>query len=236
MDRYFDFVCISLNKCKDRRKSSYDLFRKLNIAKVMNWWIVDKHPSGGIYGCFESHVSVWNCSEYTKEFLCVFEDDIDFNEQDTISFKQALEYAYMNMPQNFDILNLESRLGFVEKQVASFAYSGAFINLSSYIIHRSFIPTLISRVIPWYGMNLDTALYKNARQIGIFPPIFRQKGYESDISSNNLIPNSVKELCRKVLTSSNLLGLIILELAQLKDIYYIYNTPRPELKDRRIDK
>lgn len=138
------------------------------------------------------------------------------------------------MPHNFDVLNLEPRCGFIEKQVAPFAYSGGFINASSYIIHRSFLPTLISRVLPWYGMNVDVALYKNARQVGIFPPIFKQKGYESDISESNLIPNNVKEGCRKVIASSSLLGWIVLEIAQLKDVYYIYNTPRPELRDRRI--
>jgi hypothetical protein len=231
MDRYFDFVCISLNKSRDRRKSSHDLFKKLNIK--VNWWIVDKHPSGGTYGCFESHVSVWNCTEFTKEFLCVFEDDLEFSIHDTISFKQALQFAYQNMPQNFDVLNLEPRCGFVEQKLTPFAYSGAFINGSSYIIHRSFLPTLTSRVLPWYGMNLDVALYKNARQVGIFPPIFKQIGYDSDISPNNLIPNNVKESCRKLMASSSLLGWIVLELAQLKDIYYIYNTACPELKDRR---
>lgn len=230
MDKHFDFVCISLDKSKERRDSSNILFNSLNIN--VNWWIVNKHPSGGIFGCFESHVSVWKCNEYKKEFLCIFEDDLENNKDRKIDFKQALKFAYHNMPHNFDILNLEPRCGFINTNLTNFAYSGAFINASSYIIHRSFLPTLISRVMPSYGMNLDIALYKNARQVGIFPPIFKQMDYESDISDNNL--NSLKIISRKVIASSNLVGWIMLELAQLKDIYYIYSLSSPELIDRRI--
>lgn len=116
MEQYFDFVCISLNhRRNDRAKSSQNLFQKLNISNLVNWWVVDKYPSDGIYGCFESHVSIWNCSEFTKPYLCIFEDDLESNEENSICFKQALKYAYSNMPHNFDILNLEPKLGFTHK-------------------------------------------------------------------------------------------------------------------------
>ena len=78
----FDFVCVTLDSRRhDRGKSSMELFKKLNIAHLMNWWIVDKHPDGGVYGCFESHVSVWESKEFTKPFLCIFEDDLGLNEE-----------------------------------------------------------------------------------------------------------------------------------------------------------
>lgn len=239
MDKYFDFVCISLKHRDDRRKSSQKLFRNLNINKLVNWWVVDRHPSGGVYGCFESHVSVWNCSEFIKPFLCVFEDDLTFNEvnkvngTNSINFKQALKYAYRNMPRNFNILNLVPILGFNHQQISPFAYLGTYTNCGCYIIHRSTLPLLTARVLPWYGMDIDIALYKNCKMAGIFPPIFKPDDYGSDVSRTNLVPKEYKELYRKIIESSMAIGWIVMEMCQRGALYSIYNQPCPELKDRR---
>ena len=92
MDKYFDFVCISLEHRNDRRQSSLRFFTQLGIDKLVHWWIVEKHPSGGIYGNFESHVSVWNCDEFTKPYLCVFEDDLTFNEVNKVNGTDSINF------------------------------------------------------------------------------------------------------------------------------------------------
>lgn len=138
------------------------------------------------------------------------------------------------MPHNLDILNLEPRLGFTHQQISSFAYLGSYINLSSYVIHRSTLSQLTSKVLPWYGSDLDIALYKNCRVAGIFPQIFKQKDYTSDISESHLIPKDFKELYQKMVESSIFIGWLFMETARLKAIYSIYDLPYSELKDRRI--
>lgn len=69
---------------------------------------------------------------------------------------------------------------------------------------------------------------------GIFPPIFKQKDYTSDITENYLMPNEFKKAYREIIESSTLIGWIMLETSQLVALYLIYNRPRPELTDRRV--
>ena len=49
------------------------VFNDLHIHNF-SWWLVDKHPDGGIYGCFESHWHIWH-HQWPTRYVCVFEDD-----------------------------------------------------------------------------------------------------------------------------------------------------------------
>ena len=70
-----DIVCINLQHRKDRKRISEKIFTKLNID--CHFHIVQKHPKGGMYGCFESHIQVIQ-DAYNKGLnnLLIFEDDI----------------------------------------------------------------------------------------------------------------------------------------------------------------
>ena len=199
MKEIFDFVCVTLHsRSNDRGKSIIQLFKRLNLTDSIHWWIVEKHPSGGIYGCCESNVSIWNCSEFTKPFLCIFEDDLECLDESL--FEEALQYAIQNMPHNFNFFNLEPQLGFIKEKLSSFGringYLGEFLHTGCYIVHRSILPQLTASILPWYGMDLDVALYKNCKMAGIFPPIFKQKAFESDNtgSHRDLLPDALKRI------------------------------------------
>lgn len=70
-----DIVCINLETRPDRKLHSSNVFNQLNIpAKYVT---VKKHAKGGIYGCFDSHISVLlKAYNEGKDNLLVFEDDI----------------------------------------------------------------------------------------------------------------------------------------------------------------
>lgn len=146
------------------------------------------------------------------------------------------------MPHNFDMLNLEPSLGFITKSLPLFkrikTYTGGFLHLGCYILHRSILTRLSSRILPWYGIDIDTALYKNCKMVGIFPPIFKQKDYSSNNSGTyrDLIPEGLKgiKLGQILIESSSIIGWFIMEMFQLGSVYLIYDRPPPEFKDRRI--
>jgi glycosyl transferase family 25 len=73
---YFDdIVCISLADRTDRREHARGVFDALDIPA--RFLLVDKHPLGGVYGCFDSHVAaIRDAYERGIERLLVFEDDI----------------------------------------------------------------------------------------------------------------------------------------------------------------
>lgn len=70
-----DIVCINLEHRKDRKQVSENIFKQLNIN--CRFHTVRKHPKGGMYGCFESHIQVIK-DAYNKglDNLLIFEDDI----------------------------------------------------------------------------------------------------------------------------------------------------------------
>lgn len=70
-----DIVCINLEHRKDRKSISQSIFDKLNIN--CHFHTVQKHPKGGMYGCFDSHIQVIK-DAYNKgvNYILIFEDDI----------------------------------------------------------------------------------------------------------------------------------------------------------------
>lgn len=236
----FDFVCISLVTRPDRREKSKELFKKLGLLDRIHWWIVEKHPQGGMYGCFESHWSVWTCTEFTRPYLCIFEDDVCEESSETIwRFYQTIDYVRKAVPSRLDILNLEPSLGYVEKWIERDIYEGGFLHLGCYITHRSVLPIIAKRTIDWFGIDIDTALYKNCRMGGVLPPIFQQRSGPSDNGGGFRNINLPLESIYKKVTSINhqipAIGWLSIELAQLLSLYYLMTRSKPlEFKDRRI--
>lgn len=243
-----DFVCISLISRKDRRVLISDLFRQLGIINKINWWIVEKHPRGGMYGCFESHWSVWNAKEFSSPYLCVFEDDLMETPELFWRFYHALELAKRFLPSQLDILNLEPGFGHVEKKLTTpedpiQIYQGFFLNLGAYIIHRSSIKRISNRVISWFGMDIDTALYKNCRMGAVLPRVLRQRGEDSDNGGgyrelfSHSPPPEKYDGSKDFLRGISLLNLVTLESIQfLSWSYLTLWTPPLEFKDRRVFK
>lgn len=236
----FDFVCISIDYRQDRRDKIKLVFRDLEILDRINWWIVEKHPAGGIYGCFESHYCVWNCGEFEKKYLCVFEDDVygaseDFKE----SFLHTLTFAQKHTPKVFDILSLQARHGHSKLKISDSpinVYLGFYMALGCYIINKDSVPKISQKIRSWYGMGIDTALYKNCRMAAVIPPIFDQNPKDSDnvASIGSYIPKILENPTRIFIEKVPFVGFLFFELSQLISIYRIYDKAQPELKDRRI--
>ena len=238
----FDFVCISLVSRPDRRNESKRLFKKLGIADRIHWWIVEKHSQGGMYGCFESHWSVWTSSEFNRPYLCVFEDDLMEGSTDCVwRFFQALDYARKAIPGRLDVLNLEPALGYVQRPIQDDIYEGGFLHLGCYITHRSVLPTIAKRTIGWFGIDIDTALYKNCRMGGVLPQIFAQRDGLSDNGGGFRNIQLPLESIYKAFTSLNqqipFIGWFSIEMAQFFSFYYLLIRSSPlEFKDRRTKK
>lgn len=74
-DFFDDIVCINLEHREDRKEISQKTFKALNIN--CRFHIVKKHPKGGMYGCFDSHIQlIKNAFEKGHDNLFIFEDDI----------------------------------------------------------------------------------------------------------------------------------------------------------------
>jgi GR25 family glycosyltransferase involved in LPS biosynthesis len=73
-DFFDDIVCINLDISHDRKKHAQHYFDKLGIPG--RFFTATKHPKGGMYGCFDSHIQILQ-EAYDKGLnnILVFEDD-----------------------------------------------------------------------------------------------------------------------------------------------------------------
>jgi GR25 family glycosyltransferase involved in LPS biosynthesis len=91
-----DIVCINLEHREDRKRISQNIFKKLNIN--CRFHTVKKHPKGGMYGCFDSHIQVIQ-DAYNKGLnnILIFEDDIKLTPSYTTSqFDICTEFMKYN--------------------------------------------------------------------------------------------------------------------------------------------
>lgn len=232
----FDFVCINLAQRKDRKDMVMEVFKELNILDQINWWIVDKHPAGGMYGCFESHWSVLTCPDFTKKYICVFEDDLILLNPD--KFNKTLKWVNQNMPEKADILNLEPNSGFLDKRLSKNIWTGFFFHAGAYIVARSSLKKITRKIRPLFGMDFDTALYANCKMAGVYPQIFQQRGTDSDNGGGyrailNKIPRIITLKENKKISQS-MFGWVKADLAYLASLWLIFGKNQPELVDRRI--
>lgn len=102
---YFDdIVCITLNSSLERQKHAEFFFKKLNIP--CRFFIAHKHPNGGMYGCFDSHIQVLK-NAYKKGLnnILVLEDDFlptDSYSEDRLN--KAIQFMKTN--KDWDIFHL----------------------------------------------------------------------------------------------------------------------------------
>jgi hypothetical protein len=136
---WYPIYCINLEHRNDRKIHSINEFSKINIHyKNVKYLSFTKDNRGGVYGCYDSHMKVWNDFYYNypnNKFCLVFEDDFKFlickeefhnwlislfSSQQNVDFKVVmLAYnALQNEPYS-DILhksnNAQTTAGFIVK-------------------------------------------------------------------------------------------------------------------------
>ena len=118
---FFDKIfCINLKYRKDRYISANKVFNKLNIINV-EFYITDKSPKGGRYGCFESHINVIKKAYHLGyNNILIFEDDI--------------------RPSNFYNLDLlDSSIDFMKNNNWDIFYLGYIVSNKNYITENIII-------------------------------------------------------------------------------------------------
>jgi hypothetical protein len=182
------FYCITLDSRSDRRNYMLTEFNRLNIEPI--WWIIKKHPQGGKYGCFESHVNIWENND--ADIAVIFEDDIKFDGH-AEEFSEILQEAII-LAQQYDTVHFGHIIASLDKQVSLNFYKGKFITTSCYLSTKSKLRQLAVRSKSFYGSHIDTVLIHLSSQIGLLPYRFEQDFTDSNNLWTNNIP--VISLCQ----------------------------------------
>lgn len=95
-DFFDDIVCINLDISKKRKQHCESIFNKFNIP--VRYFTVQKHPYGGIYGCFDSHIQIVKSAyERGLDNILVFEDDVmlspSYSEEKLAKAVEFMQYS-----------------------------------------------------------------------------------------------------------------------------------------------
>lgn len=209
----YPIYCINLKERKDRKKHVEKEFNKINIqpndVMFLNFYL---HKKGGIYGCYDSHMKVWNdfyTNHHDKELCIVFEDDIKVTENSKPYLKKAIQFVEKNK-NKIDILFLHNYfVEYTDNHDKKHINNKYFINgygylLHAYIITRRYIKSILeknhNKLPKPNGIHIDMNINLNQNSIlyseNIYfckDPVFIQK-YDSESNNyHNIIDKFLKK-------------------------------------------
>lgn len=149
MDENCPIYCINLEHRKDRKEHTIKEFEKLNIPlhKVI-YPHFTKDSRGGLFGCFDSHMKIWNdfFVKYPKQKYClIFEDDFVVSKKSKSIMKKAFEIIKENY-KDIDLLFLHNIRVNVDNKINNKTFTNGYgLTTHSYFITRHYIQAIIKK-------------------------------------------------------------------------------------------
>jgi GR25 family glycosyltransferase involved in LPS biosynthesis len=250
----YPVYCINLKERLERKKYVENEFSKIDIQPTDVIFLdFYRHKKGGRYGCYDSHMKVWN-DFYTnhpdKEMCIIFEDDVEMTENSKLYLKKAISFVEKNK-DNIDILFLHDTFVRYSEEIEDrdknkkciddkYFINGYGFLTHAYIVTRRYIKTIIyknNNVLP-KPSKIHFDLDINMQQKSILyskniyyckKSVFIQKNCESD---NYL--NTFDKTLRKIYGTSGVVSYIGINL--LKNIKLLLDDYKAQRVFMRLNK
>jgi hypothetical protein len=180
--------CINLYKDRERYENTVSEFKKVGIFDQVYFHRCDPHPKGGRYGCYDSHIKLYEKAlSMNSDFALIFEDDFYFNDQNHLS--RSLENAFSCMKKKkdtWDIIKMNNSLMLTVNDVVMYQDNNDMIVSSNtfhtpcYFISKKFMKEMIERGISEYHIDKDHVWYCFEKQsmYHIYPPLTYSRSIE----------------------------------------------------------
>jgi GR25 family glycosyltransferase involved in LPS biosynthesis len=145
----YPIYCINLEHRKDRKEYSFTQFQKLDIShnKVI-YPHFTKDKRGGAYGCFDSHMKVWNdffIKHPTQNYCLIFEDDFVISKHSKSIMKQAVGFIEKNY-ENIDLIFLHNICVGTENEINNKTFTNGYgVTTHVYYVTRHYIQSIIKK-------------------------------------------------------------------------------------------
>jgi GR25 family glycosyltransferase involved in LPS biosynthesis len=141
--------CINLQHRQDRKQHTQTEFMKIDIAPEMVIYPrLVKDPRGGVYGCYESHLKIWNDFYYNypdKPYCLIFEDDFVAQPKAKELMEKAQEFINHNYRQ-VDILNLHDFDVPVDNPINNKTFNNGYgFLMHAYFITRPYLENILKK-------------------------------------------------------------------------------------------
>lgn len=145
---YMRIYCINLEHRKDRKQHSLEQFTKMGIPHdTVVYPHFTKDERGGAYGCFESHMKIWNdfYTNFPNEKYClVFEDDFVAPPNSNYIIKKATEY--LGKYNDIDIIFLHDICISVDNEANNHLFTcGYGATTHAMMVTRRYIGNIITK-------------------------------------------------------------------------------------------
>ena len=214
---FFDrIVCINLLSRDDRYIHSQQVFRSIHLNSV-NFHRVSKHPKGGKYGCFDSHLSIIRQAYNDDCDNClIFEDDAEptsyLNE---LTVTKCVNFMKENNDWLIFYLGIYPDITSQRCQIVQ----PNIVRLHSLMTHAYVVSRRgIELIRKWtYAQQAIDEMYLNLNSCyGHYPSLFVQSNYGSDIGNDHSYYTNVQQLYENYMYYVNVpfvtIGLILLIL------------------------
>jgi len=145
----YPIYCINLEHRKDRKEHTIKEFEKIGINhnKVI-YPHFTKHKRGGVFGCFQSHMKIWNdffIKYPNKQYCLVFEDDFVISKNSKFIIKKAVKFIDENY-KDIDLLFLHNLRVDVDNEINNETFTNGYgLTTHSYFITRHYIQSIIKK-------------------------------------------------------------------------------------------
>lgn len=145
----YPIYCINLEHRKDRKEHSMNQFKQIGISpNRVKYPHFMKDPRGGIYGCFDSHMKIWNdffVNYPNKNYALVFEDDFVAPSNAKTIIKNAIKFIDNNYDK-IDILFLHNMCVDLENTINNEVFTcGYGACTHAYFVTRHYIKSIIDK-------------------------------------------------------------------------------------------
>ena len=189
-----DIRCINLNTRNDRYEESSSVFKQYAIP--VNYFRTNKHPNGGIQGCFESHLAIIRDAYDRKlDTVVIFEDDVIASgyleiphrhpelRSDDPNLKRAIDFMKQNT--DWDLFYLGTHPDIRRYRMTHMGhdiYHLHSICTHAYVVSRRMMKKMYN--LKFTGVAIDYYYLKTDHAYGIYPSLFYQRGSTSDIGGD----------------------------------------------------
>lgn len=181
---FFDDIrCINLLERDDRYEAASKVFEEHDIP--VNFHRVERHPKGGVQGCFESHVQVIS-DAYSRGLknVLVFEDDIEpglgLNEE---KMQEAIDFMKSNEDWDIVFLGWHPRVRSHKTQhVSGSIYKVSALGGHAYVVSNRMMKKMVTKEFD--GTPIDEIYAENKHAYALYPSAFVQSGSDSDLTGN----------------------------------------------------
>lgn len=203
----YQYYCINLFERQDRYEKMVKNFNEneLEVKFIRN----SKHPKGGIYGCFDSHIQcVKDAYDKNLDYCIVFEDDNNIYPNCKDNIKIAEEF-YKNNPDTEYIILHNRGLYHVYEKLTDDIYECTSMGASCIFLTKSFIKKIINTYasVIEHKIHYDFYLYLLCKKQHLSVK-FITYSFSSKSDNENWLSVDNKDILKDIITKFPVLEVI----------------------------